>query len=91
MRITNGIITIDAADIASLPADFLSALAEYNQGQTAEQALSAIANQFVTLAHSVWVSRKVDSVKSAVTTAPEAKRLQVYDLIDDARTVLEIP
>lgn len=91
MNITNGVITITPADIASLPADFLTALSEYNQGQSADQALSAAVNEFVVIAHSAWVSRKVDSVKAAVTTAPEATRTQVYDLIEEAKDVLNIP
>lgn len=91
MNITNGVITITPADISGLPADFLTALGEYNQGQSADQAISAAVNEFVVVAHSAWVSRKVDSVKSAVTTATEATRTQVYDLIDDAKAVLNIP
>lgn len=90
MKIENNIIEFEAADTAQLSAEIQSALADYNAGVSAEEALNGVINSFVALAQSVAVAREVDVVKTALVEADDADRAAAQAKIDEAKIILGV-
>lgn len=90
MIIDKNTITFDAADTAQLTSEIQSALADYNEGGPAEEALSGVINSFIALAQSVAVARNLDKVKTALVSASATDRAAAQGKIDEAKVILGV-
>lgn len=90
MIITDNTITFEQADIEALPAETQSALAQYDEGTSAADSLSAAVNAFLAAVVVLAPIRSLDRFKVALDAASPATKAQVEIKLDEAAAILGI-
>lgn len=90
MIISANTITFELTDIAALPVETQEALAQYDDGVSAADTLSAAVNAFLTAVLTLAPIRSFDRLKVTFDAAPPATKAQVEVKLDEAASLLGI-
>lgn len=90
MTIKDNTITFTQTDIAALPVETQNALAQYDEGISAAESLSAATNAFLGAVTSLAPLRSFNRLKVALDAAPANTKAQVEVKLDEARAILGI-
>lgn len=90
MIINANTITFEQTDIDALPVETQEALAQYDDGVSAADSLSAAVNAFLSAVLTLAPLRSFDRLKSTFDAAPPATKAQVEVKLDEAAAILGI-
>lgn len=90
MIINANTITFEQTDILALPAETQKALAQYDQGTSAAESLSAATNAFLAAVVALASVRSLGRFKAALDSAPADKQALAEAKLNEAKVILGI-